>query len=69
MYDELTQQQMMGPSERYGKLVITGKFEYGGRYGHLGGYDSQITPIEVKLLSWSLSEIKPFEVPAELPAK
>ena len=69
VYDELTQQQMMGPSERYGKLVITGKFEYGGQYGHLGGYDFQITPIEAKLLSWSLSEIKTFEVPTELPVK
>jgi hypothetical protein len=57
VYDRLNLQQMMGPSERYGKLRITGKFEYGGQYGHLGGYDAQITPIEVKLLSWLLHYI------------
>ena len=43
-YDKLDQQQMMGPSERYGKLSVTGKFEYGGQYGHLGGYNYQIEP-------------------------
>jgi hypothetical protein len=51
VYDKLSQQQMMGPLERYGKIRITGRFEYGGKYGHLGGYNSQITPNEVKLLT------------------
>ena len=50
MYDRLDQQQMMGPTERYGRLSVTGKFEYGGRYGHLGGYNCQIMPTETELL-------------------
>ena len=53
IYDKLNQQQMMGPAERYGKVKITGKFEYGGKYGHLGAYDSQIVPSEVQLVPWS----------------
>ena len=53
IYDRLYQQQMMGPTERYGKIRVTGKFQYGGRYGHLGGYNAQITPSEVELLEWS----------------
>jgi hypothetical protein len=43
----------MGPEEHYGKLKITGSFEYGGHYGHVGGYDAQITPSEVEFLLWS----------------
>jgi hypothetical protein len=38
-------------SDRFGKfcmVVVCGKFEYGGQYGHLGGYQ------------YMLSEIKPF---------
>ena len=35
IYDKLNQQQQMGPLERFGKVKITGKFEYGGKYGHL----------------------------------
>ncbi|MFC1967859.1 hypothetical protein ACFLVX_00500 [Chloroflexota bacterium] len=53
IYDKLKQQQMMGPSERYGKLRIKGKYEYGGKYGHLGAYSSQIVPSGVEFLSWS----------------
>ncbi len=53
IYDKLNQQQMMGPAERYGKVKITGKFEYGGQFGHLGAYGSQIVPLEVELLPWS----------------
>jgi hypothetical protein len=53
VYDKLDQQQMMGPLERYDKVRITGKFEYGEKYGHLGGYDRQITPIETTILPWS----------------
>jgi hypothetical protein len=52
IYDALTQQQMMGPVERYGKVGMTGKFECGGQYGHLGAYDKQITPTEIKILPW-----------------
>lgn len=46
------QQQMMGPVERYGKLRITGTFEYGGKYGHLGQFEYQIKPSQVELISW-----------------
>ena len=53
VYDRLYQQEMMGPTERYGKIRIKGIFEYGGEYGHLGTYSSQIVPSEVELLSWS----------------
>ncbi len=50
-YNALNQQQMMGPVERYGKVRITGKFEYGGEYGHVGGYDRQITPADTILIA------------------
>jgi len=44
---------MIGPTERYGKLRIEGTLEYGDRYGHAGGLDSQIVPSEMELLPWS----------------
>ena len=47
IYDSLSQQEMMGPTERYGQIRIKGKFESGGEYGHLGQYDYQIIPSEV----------------------
>ncbi len=53
VHDKLNQQQQMGPLERFGRVKITGKFEYGEKYGHLGGYDQQITPIETIILPWS----------------
>ncbi len=53
IYNQLYQQQMMGPTERYGKIKVKGKFEYGGQYGHVGGYNYQITPSQVELLSWT----------------
>ena len=46
VYDRLHEQQMMGPLERYGKLRVEGKFEYGAGYGHLGAYGAQIVPLE-----------------------
>jgi hypothetical protein len=52
MYDNLYQQSMMGPTERYGKVRMTGKFQYGGQYGHLGAYKHQISPSNVELLPW-----------------
>jgi len=52
-YDKLYQQQMMGPLERYGKVRVRGKFEYGAEYGHLGAYSSQIVPLKIELLPWS----------------
>ena len=54
IYEKLNQQQMMGPSERYGRVRIEGKFEYGEKYGHLGAYYSHIVPSEVQLIPWPL---------------
>ena len=53
VYGKLYQQQMMGPSERYGKVRVIGIFEYGAEYGHLGAYTSQLVPLEAELLPWS----------------
>ncbi|MFC1941863.1 hypothetical protein ACFLWU_01435 [Chloroflexota bacterium] len=53
IYDSAYQQQQMGPLERFGKVKVTGKFEYGGKYGHLEGYDQQITPTATAILPWS----------------
>jgi hypothetical protein len=53
VYDELYVQSMMGPSERYGKVKMKGKFAAGGQYGHVGAYSYQISPVEVELLPWS----------------
>lgn len=53
VYDRLYKQEMMGPTERYGKIMLKGKFEYGAKYGHLGAYGAQIVPSEVELLPWS----------------
>ena len=53
VYEALNQQSMMGPNELYGRVRITGKFEYGGKYGHLGAYESEIVPSIVELLDWS----------------
>jgi len=52
-YNQLYRQDMMGPDERYGKMRVSGQFEHGGHYGHLGGYDSQITLAEAALLDWA----------------
>ena len=53
VYDMLYVQQMMGPEERFGRIRIQGVYEYGGKYGHLGGFISQIIPHKVDLLKWS----------------
>ena len=53
VHDTLYIQSMMGPEERYGKIEVKGKFETGGQFGHVGAYDSQISPSQVKLLPWS----------------
>jgi len=53
VYDNLYQQEMMDPIEYFGKIRITGKFEHGGKYGHLDAYTCQIIPDKVKLLPWS----------------
>ena len=59
VYEQLYQQEMIGPLERYGKLRIRGRFEYGGRYGHAGGFNAQIVLSEVELLPWSPATLKP----------
>ena len=53
VYEQLYQQEMIGPLERYGQLRIRGRFEYGGTYGHGGNFIAQIVPAEVEYLSWS----------------
>ncbi len=53
VYEALYSQDMMGPEERFGKIKVLGRYEYGGEYGHLGGYSSQIVPSEVEKLQWS----------------
>jgi hypothetical protein len=53
IYDTLHTQIMMGPEERFGKLLIKGSFTHGGQYGHLGSFKSQIVLSEVELLKWS----------------
>ncbi|MFC1592915.1 hypothetical protein ACFL4C_02760 [Candidatus Omnitrophota bacterium] len=50
IYDNAYHQQTMGPLERYAKVRITGKFEHGEKYGHVGGFDSQIIPFDVELV-------------------
>ena len=54
IYNDLFEQNMMGPTERYGKVLINGIFEYGGKFGHLGGFEFQIVPQEIQLLDWVL---------------
>jgi len=54
IYDQLNRQNMMGPEERYGRVRITGTFEYGEKYGHLGGFNYQITLEEAEILPWAL---------------
>ena len=53
VYYGLHQQDMIGPVERYGKVLIKGTFQSGERYGHLGGFDAQIVPSEGEVLEWS----------------
>jgi hypothetical protein len=43
----------MSPDERYGNIIVEGKYHYGGEYGHLGAYRYQITPSHIQLLPWS----------------
>jgi len=53
VWSQLYKQKIMGPEERYGKVRLEGKFEYSGKYGHGGGYSSQIIPSKVEPLPWS----------------
>ncbi len=51
VYNRLQQQQSMGPDERFGRMRVTGKFRSGGHYGHLGGYEYEMIPVEMEILS------------------
>lgn len=55
VFDGLYKQQQNGYNERYGKLRISGKFQYGQGYGHLGRFNYQITVKRAELLQWSPS--------------
>ena len=48
--DQMTRQNQVGPNELYGKIRVEGRFQYGERYGHLGGYESQIIPEQVEFI-------------------
>ncbi len=45
VYDQLYTQSdtPSGYTEHYGRVRVTGKFEYGGRYGHLDAYEYLLT--------------------------
>jgi hypothetical protein len=38
IYDQLYRQDMMGPEEHYGKIRLTGRFEYEGESAQTGAY-------------------------------
>jgi hypothetical protein len=42
-----------GYPEHYGKVEITGQFQYGGQYGHLGSYRYQLSVTDAHLVDWS----------------
>ena len=67
VYDQLYQQELIGPIERYGKLRIKGRFDYGERYGHLGSFSAQIVPLEVELLPWSPPPKQQTTTPTPVP--
>jgi hypothetical protein len=41
-----------GYPAHYGKVEITGTFEYGSKYGHMDAYRYQLTVVNAKLLDW-----------------
>jgi hypothetical protein len=41
-------------SQYYGKVKVTGLFEYGARYGHMNAYKYRITATEIEALDWTL---------------
>jgi hypothetical protein len=52
VYDNLQQQNNTpsGYPERFGKVRITGQFQYGNKYGHLDAYKYQITVTQAEIL-------------------
>lgn len=55
LYDKLYAQTVTpsGYTERLGRLKITGKFETGGRYGHLDAYQYRMIVTSAELLEWA----------------
>ena len=56
VYDNLYKQSVTpsGYPESFGKIQVTGQFQYGGKYGHLDSYAYQLTVTSADLLPWSL---------------
>jgi hypothetical protein len=50
--DGLQEQELMGSTEHFGRVRVTGRIESGGNYGHLGGYSYQITPVRIESVPW-----------------
>jgi hypothetical protein len=42
-----------GYAEHFGKIRVTGKFEYGGKYGHLDAYKFRLTASTSSILAWN----------------
>jgi hypothetical protein len=57
VYDNLYKQSVTssGYPESFGKIRVTGQFQYGGKYGHLDSYAYQLTVTSADLLPWSPS--------------
>jgi hypothetical protein len=53
VYDRLYVQSGPAGDERFGKVKVTGTFRYGGKYGHVGGFNAEIAPVSVTLLDWT----------------
>jgi hypothetical protein len=79
LYDKLYTQTetLSGYAERFGKMRIAGKFESGGKYGHLNGYNYQITitsaiplegtPVPTLAVGDNQAEVRPA-ISSEIPA-
>jgi hypothetical protein len=54
-FDKLYRQidTLSGYAESIGRLKITGKFETGGKYGHLDAYEHKIAITQAELLEWT----------------
>jgi hypothetical protein len=44
-----------GYPERYGKVRVTGTFQYGSKYGHMDAYQYQLVVSDAVLLDWAPS--------------
>jgi hypothetical protein len=55
IYDKLYRQSdtPSGYEERVGKLKVIGKFETGGKYGHMDAYSYKIAVTQAELLEWT----------------